>query len=156
MREFFIQIKDGQPFEHPIARENMQQLFPQHDLDITIPDNFAVFERKQPPLTGPYTRVAGQTYDWVDGIVTDIFTTRDLTADEKFAQQESVKINFDKHVGFKSWVFDEELCTMKPPIPYPGNQDGSGPRYKWDETTLEWVDITDQPVADAQINIAQE
>lgn len=156
MREFFIQIKDGQPFEHPIARENMQQLFPQHDLDTTIPDNFAVFDRKQPPLTGPYTRVAGQSYDWVDGIVTDIFTTRDLTEDEKFAQQESVKINFEKHVGYKSWVFDEESCTMKPPIPYPGNQDGSGPRYKWDETTLEWVDITDQPVADAQINIAQE
>jgi hypothetical protein len=156
MREFFIQIKDGQPFEHPIARENMQQLFPQHDLDTTTPDNFAVFERKQPPLTGPYTRVTDQTYEWVNGIITDVFATRELTAEERFAQQESVKLNFEKNIGYKSWVFDDAQCTMKAPIPYPGNQDGTGPRYRWNETTLEWNDVTDQAITDAQTTVVQE
>ena len=156
MREFFIQIKDGQPFEHPIARENMQQLFPQHDLDITIPDNFAVFERKQPPLTGPYERVVGQTYEWVDGVVVDGFTKRDLTAEEKFTQQETVKLNFQKHIGFTNWVFDEETCTMKPPVPYPGNPDGTGARYNWNDANQEWVDITDQPITEAPFKLVQE
>ena len=156
MRDFFIQIKDGQPFEHPIARENMQQLFPQHDLDLTIPDNFAVFERKQPSLTGPYERVISNTYEWADGVVVDVFTKRDLTPEEKFAQQETVKLNFQKHIGFTGWVFDEDTCTMKPPVPYPGNLDGTGPRYNWNDNLKEWVDVTDQPITEAPFTIVRE
>ena len=146
MREFFIQIKDGQPFEHPIARENMQQLFPEHDLERVIPDNFAVFNRKPHPILSPYQRINDVEYGWEGDYVTDIFNISDLSPDEKFSQQEAVKLNFKKYSGYESWVFDEDTCSMIPPKPYPGNQDGTGARFMWDEAIRDWVDVTSQPV----------
>jgi hypothetical protein len=35
---------------------------------------------------------------------------------------------------------------MIPPKPYPGNQDGTGARFMWDEAIRDWVDVTSQPV----------
>ena len=40
----FIQIKDGQPHEHPIMDWNMRAAFPDIDLD-HLPDGFAQFIR---------------------------------------------------------------------------------------------------------------
>ena len=40
---------------------------------------------------------------------------------------------------FNSWSVDEETYTWVAPIPYPGD----GKDYEWDETTGEWVEVTD-------------
>lgn len=39
---------------------------------------------------------------------------------------------------FPSWTLDEETCWWKSPIPYPTD----GKKYKWDELTLSWVEVT--------------
>lgn len=137
MREFFIQIKDGQPFEHPIARENMQQLFPQHDLDNSIPDNFAVFNRVSRPLhTNPYQKTTGPVYAFNEANeVYDKWEVIDLTAEEKAERQNNVKSGWS---GPKTWIFDAVTCTMNPPKPYPGNIDGVGPGYIWSEELQDW------------------
>lgn len=42
---------------------------------------------------------------------------------------------------FNSWVLDEFSCTWQAPVPYPND----GKLYMWDETQLNWVEIT-QPL----------
>ena len=37
---------------------------------------------------------------------------------------------------FPSWVFDEEICSWQPPIPYPGSENYK--EYVWDEETVSW------------------
>lgn len=137
MREFFIQIKDGQPFEHPLGRTNVQHLFPQHDLDVTVPDNFAVFHRIQRPLhTNPYQKTVGPVYTFNEaGEVYDKWELLDMSLEEKEEKQNAVKNNWE---GFASWVFDEDTCSMKPQKPYPGNIDGTPPYYIWNESILDW------------------
>ena len=42
MMELFIQIRNGQPFEHPIFGDNFRQAFPDVDVD-NLPPEFARF-----------------------------------------------------------------------------------------------------------------
>lgn len=137
MREFFIQIKDGQPFEHPLGRNNMQHLFPQHDLDNSVPDNFAVFNRIASPVpTNPYQKITGPVYTFNDkGEVYDKWELLELTAEEKAEKQDNVKNTWE---GPASWIFDEDTCLMKPAKPYPGNIDGTPPYYIWNELIQDW------------------
>ena len=146
MREFFIQIKDGQPFEHPLGRNNMQHLFPQHDLDNSVPDNFAVFNRiPRPSPTNPYQKTIGPVYTFNEaGEVYDKWELLELTAAEKIERQDTVKNSWS---GPASWIFDEDTCMMKPPKPYPGNIDGMPPHYFWNEAIQDWEikDFQTQP-----------
>lgn len=36
---------------------------------------------------------------------------------------------------YKGWVLNENTCLWKSPIPYPND----GRKYKWDNTTLNWI-----------------
>jgi hypothetical protein len=40
---------------------------------------------------------------------------------------------------FASWILDEETCLWNAPTPYPTD----GKDYQWDESLLDWVEITD-------------
>lgn len=42
---------------------------------------------------------------------------------------------------FASWLLDEETCLWNAPIPRPAD----GNAYVWDETTLSWAVIEDNP-----------
>lgn len=42
--DYIIRIKDGMPFEHPIAIENFVQIYPDVDLN-NLPAEFAPFEK---------------------------------------------------------------------------------------------------------------
>lgn len=70
----YIQIKNGKPFEHPILEENLKQAFPDIDVD-NLPDNFANFQRIQQPFVNE-DEIAEVTYEWVDGIVKDVWNIR--------------------------------------------------------------------------------
>lgn len=39
---------------------------------------------------------------------------------------------------FASWVLNEDTCLWNPPVPYPTD----GKRYRWDEPTVSWVEVT--------------
>ena len=57
----FIQLRDGQPFEHPIFYENFRQAFPAIDPENLPTDRFAKFIRVAPPELGIYEVYVGVT-----------------------------------------------------------------------------------------------
>ena len=134
--ELFIQIRDGQPFQHPIFGDNFREAFPHVDPN-DLPPEFARFERIEPPQYGVYEVLVGPSYQWVDGVVKDVWLVRPMNAQEKQAKQEQVKADWALH-GFASWSFDDATCTFVPPTPRPTD----GP-YRWDEPSLSWVLVTE-------------
>jgi hypothetical protein len=80
--ELYIQIRDGQPFEHPISADNFRSAFPGVDTE-NLPDTFAKFVRVAPPEIDAYD---GVTYQWVDGVVKDVYNVRPMTDEERTAK----------------------------------------------------------------------
>jgi hypothetical protein len=80
--ELFIQIREGQPYEHPIFADNFQQAFPNIDLN-NLPPEFARFERVPQPISNVYEVVEGPTYQWIDGKVKDVWAVRPMTDAER-------------------------------------------------------------------------
>jgi len=80
----FIRVVDGQPFEHPTTEENMREAFPEVDLD-NLPPTFAVFERVRMPWANEYDvfEVPEVSYQWVDGVVKDVWVCRPMTDAER-------------------------------------------------------------------------
>lgn len=119
--ELFIQIIDGQPFEHPILGDNFRQAFP--DIDTTnLPPEFARFERIEQPIIGVYQVYEGVTYEWIDGIVKDVHHVYNLTDAEKAKKIATAKA--EAHPD--GWVFDEERCGWFP-VPLTTDAAGSEP-----------------------------
>lgn len=133
--ELFIQIRNGQPFEHPIFGDNFRQAFPNIDTN-NLPESFARFVRVERPAVGVYEVYEGVTYEWQNGLVTDVHHVRAMTAEEITAKQDAVKASWAEN-GYASWVFDESICEFKAPTPYPTD----GKIYRWDEPTVSWVEV---------------
>ena len=135
--ELYIRIKNGQPFEHPILGDNFHQAFPDVDVN-NLPSNFARFNRIPEPVLGVYEVCEGCTYEWDNGVVTDVHHVRAMTEEEKTTKQNKVKADWAA-TGYASWVFNEETCSFDAPTPYPED----GKPYRWDEATISWMEITD-------------
>jgi hypothetical protein len=133
--ELFIQIKDGQPFEHPIFVGNFRQAFPDVDTN-NLPAEFARFVRVAAPAVGVYEKNQTVSYQLVDGAYTDVFSVEQMTSKEIAAKQQEAKDAWAIN-GFASWVFNETTCTFNPPTPYPTDDK----RYTWDESTTSWVEV---------------
>lgn len=81
MAEFYIQIRDGQPFEHPISHKNFVLAFPEIDTD-NLPPEYAVFVRHAPPTVGQY-EVLTEQYVWDGSVVADSWTATPMNDDER-------------------------------------------------------------------------
>lgn len=91
--ELYIQIRDGQPYEHPIMADNFKEAFP--DVDVTqLPnDRFARFVRLPKP-PAPQGKIYGSTtYAWDGNVVTDVHHFRVMTGEELDAQQAETLAN---------------------------------------------------------------
>ena len=136
--ELFIKLDNGVPVEHPIMGDNFRQAFPNIDVN-NLPSTFAKFVRvAQPPIT-VYEINDGFTYDWQDGVVTDVWHIRPMTDEEKLELQTKVKAEWETNSSFKSWTFDDATCSFLPPVPHPTD----GKHYIWDESILNWTEIND-------------
>lgn len=51
---------------------------------------------------------------------------------------DSAKDAFIPPNPFPSWVLDDQSCLWNPPVPMP--QDGK--KYRWDEPSTSWVEVT--------------
>lgn len=134
--ELFIQIRDGQAFEHPILGSNFRQVFPNVDTN-NLPAEYARFIRVAAPVLGPYEKNQMVSYQLIDGTYTDVFTCEQMTADEIAATQQEAKNSWTANGGFASWTFDEATCTHISPTPKPNDDK----RYAWDEEQLAWVEM---------------
>jgi len=133
--ELFIQIKNGQPFEHPILGDNFRQAFPNINTN-NLPEWVARFVRGPAPAIGVYEIYEGLTYEKRGEVYTDVHHIRQMSNEEKLSKQEDVKTEWGK-TGFASWVFNEKTCVFYPPISYPEDDK----IYRWDEPTISWVEV---------------
>ena len=95
--ELYIQIRNGQPFEHPIMGDNFREAFPHIDPNNLSPE-FAVFVRKDDPTLMNQKTVfqkVNSNYVWENGYVTDSYYIRDMTEEEKAIELEGMKVGFD-------------------------------------------------------------
>lgn len=141
----YIQIRDGKPFEHPIVEDNFKVAFPDVDVN-NLPPEFAKFVRLQPPKLGRYEMFDDPdvTYELVNGVYTDVFHIRPMTAEERAVVQKPAKDIWNAlpdRDNYSAWIFDEEECYYKPPIPNPND----GKEYFWQGTTLTWVEKPQKP-----------
>ena len=83
--ELFIRIVDGQPFEHPILGENFRRAFPDIDTN-NLPPQFARFVRIPAPRINQLEVLEGPVYQWVDGVVQDVWTVREMNPTEREAK----------------------------------------------------------------------
>lgn len=89
--ELYIQIRDGQPHEHPIFADNFKLAFPDVDVNNLPADRFAKFIRVAQPVPGTYEVYEGVTYEWVGDVVKDVHHVRPMTAKEKTAKTAQLK-----------------------------------------------------------------
>ena len=80
--ELYIQIRDGQPYEHPIMGDNFCEAFPHIDIN-SLPPEFARFVRVPEPNIGLFQVNEGVTYELIDGVVHDVWHIRAMTSEER-------------------------------------------------------------------------
>ena len=119
----YIQTQNNQPVNHPAFEDNLIQAFG------VVPEHWEPFTRIERPIPGVYQMLeSGEAvYAKVDGVWTDVWTVRDLTAEEKTAKQQAVVTTFNDRPqasNWSAWALDEATCTMQPPIPRPDPVEG--------------------------------
>jgi len=88
--ELFIQIRDGQPFEHPIFGDNFREAFPHIDVN-NLPPEFARFERIPCPYEATDFQINEVRYQWVGDVVKDIWSVRAMNETERAARIEGLR-----------------------------------------------------------------
>ena len=109
---------NGNPINHPAFEDNLLQAFG------AIPAHWEPFNRVERPTLSVYQVLDSQepTYQKIDGVWTDVWSLRDMTAEEKSAKQQAVRDAFntrEQASNWSAWTLDEATCTMQPPIPRP-------------------------------------
>lgn len=155
--ELYIRIKDGKPFEHPILGSNFRQAFPNIDTN-NLPPEFAKFVRVEPPIAGLYKVLEPATYEFLDGVWTDVFQERDMTTEEKTAAQQEVITAFNNRnysTNWSAWTLDEATNTMVPPIPRPDidqTKIEAGIYTFWCGADANWKDTPARPEGEYMFN----
>ena len=149
--QLFIQLRDGQPFEHPIFYGNFKEAFPEIDTENLPADRFAKFVRVAPPKLGAYEVYVGVSYQWVDGVVKDAHEVRQMTDEERAAKQNKVKDSWaarQQTENWSAWIFDEAKCAYVPPIPRPAPDQSKldqGIATFWCGADNNWKDTPPRP-----------
>ena len=109
---------NGNPINHPAFEDNLLQAFG------AIPAHWEPFNRVERPTLSIYQVLDSQesTYQKIDGVWADVWTVRDMTAEEKANVQQLAKDLFntrEQAENWSAWTLDEATCTMQPPIPRP-------------------------------------
>ena len=152
----YIETENGAAKNHPALESNLLQSLGE------IPAHWEPFVRVDRPLCTLYQTIGNHVYEKVDGVWTDVWTVRDMTAEEKSATQQVVKDAWATRPNaenFVAWIFDEATCTYKPPIPRPTDRPvfwhgatsawvtqpaypTDGKLYRLDFTSATWVEVT--------------
>ena len=114
----YIETENGISKNHPALENNLIQAFG------AIPENWEKFVRVEPPTLDLYQVFASDepVYSKIDGVWTDVWMLRDMTAEEKATKQQDVRDAFNNRAqseNWSAWILDDATCTMIPPIPRP-------------------------------------
>jgi hypothetical protein len=148
----YIEIENGQPKNHPAFEDTLIKAFG------SVPSNWELFVRTECPIPTVYQVLESNepTYAQVNGVWTDVWPIREMTAQEKTAKQQTVISAFngrEQYANWLSWSFDEETCKMIPPITRP-EPDQAKLDAKiltfWCGADNNWKDTPVRPVDDHQ------
>lgn len=138
----YIKVENGQTVNHPAFEDNLRQAFGD------IPAEWEPFVRVERPIPGLYEVLESEqpTYEKVDGVWTDVWALRAMTAEEIAAKQQAAKDAWaarEYAANWSAWVFNEETCQYDPPIPRPDPVDGV--RIAWSGADNNWKEVPAQP-----------
>ena len=137
MTQFVIQIKNGEPYQHPISAENLAQAFPHVDIN-NLGSDFAVFIRSPRPTDPGVYKQTQFSYVWNNGVVEEIWEIVDVSPTEKqrlIDEARSVFQELNATGNFSAWTFEESTCSYRAPTPRPND----GKPYFWQGLTNSWV-----------------
>ena len=148
----YIQTENGEPINHPAFEDNLIQAFG------VVPAHWEPFTRVERPLLTGYKILASDTpvYAKVDGVWTDVWTVREMTAEEKTAKQQAAITAFntrEQAENWSAWTLDEATCKMVPPIPRPAADEtktAAGIGTFWCGADANWKDTPAKPVDENQ------
>jgi hypothetical protein len=148
----YIETENGVTKNHPAFEDNLLEAFGE------IPANWETFVRVPMPIPSVYQVLASNesTYSKVDGVWTDVWALREMTAEEKAALQQSVRDEFTafrQAENWSAWILDEATCTMVPPIARPAPDQtklDAGIHTFWCGADNNWKDTPARPVDDNQ------
>jgi hypothetical protein len=143
----YIETENGVTKNHPAFEDNLIQAFG------SIPAHWEPFIRVERPTPGLYQVLDSNdsVYTQVNGTWTDVWTIREMTAEEKTATQQAVITAFnerDQASNWSTWVLDEATCTMVAPIPRPTPEEGK--LIFWCGADNSWKEAPTRPVDDNQ------
>jgi hypothetical protein len=105
--DLFIRLQNGQPHEHPIMADNFAAAFPEIDTN-NLPPEFARFERVTAPILDDTFEINDHSYQWVDGVVKDVWVTREMNDSERQTRTEEERgILLRKIARIKEYVESE-------------------------------------------------
>lgn len=108
--ELYIQIRDGQPHEHPIFADNFRAAFPDVDTE-NLPDTFAKFIRVDQPVPDTYEVYEGVSYQWIDGVVKDVHSVRAMTDEERAAKTAELEATANQIKLDRIAIINDKLTT---------------------------------------------
>lgn len=141
----YIEIENGVTKNHPAFEDNLIQAFG------SIPEHWEPFIRVERPTPNIYQVLESDkpVYTKIDGVWTDVWTMRDMTAEEKTTKQQVVMSAFSSHdqaSNWSAWTLDEATCTMQSPIPRPTFVEGK--IVFWCGADSNWKDAPLRPEGD--------
>ena len=143
----YIETENGVTKNHPAFEDNLIQAFG------SIPEHWEPFTRVKKPILTTYQILEPNSpiYTKIDGVWTDVWTVREMTAEEITAKQQEVIDDFnsrDQASNWSAWILDEATCTIQPPIPRPEfDQDKFDKNIKtfWCGADANWKDTPPKP-----------
>lgn len=127
----YIKIENGQVKNHPVALDNLQQIYPDFLNNYQSLGYLPCEFFPAPGYPSPYC-VITPVYTISGNVVQISYNLRPMTAEEKI---ERIAVRMNDPKPYESWIFDEATCDYISPVPHP--QDGQ--QYNWDEETTSWV-----------------
>lgn len=97
--ELYIQIKDGEPYEHPIFGDNFRAAYPEVDTT-NLPPEFARFIRVSQNVTPGFYQVPYHQYEWVGDTVQDVWHLREMSEEERIEKNTAVASQISATVDF--------------------------------------------------------
>jgi hypothetical protein len=144
--KLYIQTENGQTVNHPAFEHNLIEAFG------GVPDHWKPFVRVERPTLGVYEVLESEeaAYEFVDGVWTDVWTVRPMTAEEIAAKQQAVIDAWaliPNAFNFTAWVLDEANLRMVPPIPRPVEE---GKIFRWSGADNNWKEAPAKPEGEGQ------
>jgi hypothetical protein len=143
----YIETENGVIKNHPAFEDNLIQAFG------AVPEHWEPFTRVERPTLGMYQKMDSDepVYTKVDGVWTDVWTVREMTAEEKAAKQQLTRDAFntrEQAENWSAWTLDEATCTMQPPVPRPEPVEGK--LVFWCGADANWKEAPARPVDENQ------